>query len=106
MKLLLGMVVVTSPGTDFTGIIGSNYISTSKLISNPNAFAYSAGVGLRFEVSNTVFFILQADYFGARPKFNTASVFPDPLNTLTSSNTSTQSISTLSFGICFAYRIN
>lgn len=106
LKLLLGMMLATSPQTEITGVVGNNSFQSGQYAINAKAFAYSVGVGIRFEVSKTIFFILQGDCLGAKPKFKTSSIFPSLLSTPYSLNTSTQAISTLSFSICFAYRIN
>jgi hypothetical protein len=106
MKLLFGMVRALTPQTELNGYWLNGLNTAQQNLSIADAFAFSGGLGLRFEVSKTMFFILQTDYFGANPKFNLQSVFPNPLGAPYSLNTSSQNISTLSFSLCFAYRIN
>jgi hypothetical protein len=104
IKLMLGMVRATSPQMTLNSPLGFNTTSVQQVTNSASTFAYCFGLGFKLYVTRFFFMVLQADYLGAKPKFENVPTVVSAGNIIM--NNFTQSISTLNLNIGFAYRIN
>ncbi len=104
LKFMIGAVRVNSPELDLTGSQSGVTVTANQGISTAVAFAYSAGIGFKFDVDKDICILLHADYLQANSQFMNV-----PITSNTGSSTTqtfTQNINIISISTGVAFKIN
>ena len=110
IRFLLGMVKAASPEINLTGSQGNFSASVDQSTSSANAFAYCAGLGFKFDVDPSFFFIIRADYLQTNLEFKNISITTSPSSSSSLSPVAaqnfTQNISSINISAGIAFKID
>jgi hypothetical protein len=102
-RLMIGFVTASSPdiSINFNIMSESGWVKQNTVTSS--AFAYLAGVGLKYDAGKRVCLLANIDYLGAKPKFkDVETAFSD--GTL-EKDTFTQQFGSVNVGVGIGYRL-
>ena len=102
-KLMLGFISATSPDVtiNLSGYGETAWVKQNSVSST--AFAYMAGIGLKYDAGKRVCVLLNVDYLGSNPKFD--NVETTSSDGEMSKDSYSQAFGTVNFGFGVGYRL-
>ncbi|MES2591297.1 MAG: outer membrane beta-barrel protein [Bacteroidota bacterium] len=103
VKGAVGLISATSPQIKITGNNGSDNIVLTTFSKSASSFAYSCGIGLRWNFSKVVGLNLNFDYMGSNPEFK--NVKTSMTGSDTEYDTYNQSIGSMNSTVGIVFRL-
>lgn len=104
-KLMAGFISANSPEIliNLNGPGGTAWVKQNS--TSGNAFAYLAGIGLKYDAGKRICMIAHVDYLGAKPKFNNVETTTNLLDLQNETNNYTQTFGSVNIGFGVGYRL-